>query len=65
MSKVMVDQLSEIESKEFTIKAYESKLGRKLTADKLKYYSFSIHFLLSLKMARNKILIEKCMSKIK
>ena len=60
-----VDQLSEIESKDLTIKAYESKLGRKLTADELKYYSFPQHFLLSSEEARNKILIEKCMSKIK
>ena len=30
MSEVMVDQLTEIESKELTIKAYESKLGRKI-----------------------------------
>ena len=65
MSEVMVDQLSENESKDLTIKTYESKLGRKLTADKLKYCFVSHHFRLPSKEARNKILIEKCMSKIK
>ena len=65
MSEIMVDQLTEIESKELTIKAYESKLGRKLTIDELKNYSVSKHFPLSLEEATNKLLIEKCMSKIK
>ena len=41
MCEVMVYQLSEIKSKDITIKAYESKFWRKLTADELKYYCFS------------------------
>ena len=65
MSEVMVDQLSEIESKDLIIKAYESKLGRKLTADELKYFSVSQNFELTSEEAKNKILIEKCMTKIK
>ena len=65
MSEVMVDQLTEIESQEPTIKAYESKFGRKLSSDELKYYSVSKHFPLSSIKERKKLLIEKCMSKIK
>ena len=65
LSEVMVDQLTEIESKELIIKAYKSKLGRQLSSDELKYYSVSKHFPLSSVEARNKLLIEKCMSKIK
>ena len=65
MSEVMFDQLTEIESKELIIKAYESKLGKQLSSNKLKYYFVSKHFPLSSEEARNKLLIEKCMSKIK
>ena len=65
MCEVMVDQLTEIESQELTIKAYESKFGRKLSNDELKYYTVSKHFSLSSVEERNKLLIEKCMSKIK
>ena len=65
MSEVMVDQLTEIESKEFIIKAYETKIGRKLSSDKLKYYSVFKRFPLYLEETKNKLLIEKCMSKIK
>ena len=37
MSEVIVDQLTKIESKELTIKDYESKLRRKLKNDESKY----------------------------
>ena len=65
MSEVMVDQLTEIDSIELTIKAYESKLGSKLSSDELKYYSVPTLFPLLSEKARNKLLIEKCMAKIK
>ena len=57
MSEVMVNQLTEIESKELIIKANESKLGRHLSSDELKYYSVTKHFSLSSEEARNKLLI--------